>query len=63
MKMNGFTNYEDMFAQSIGLSEPWYIERVEFNERSCEVHIMQEAWDTCCGSSVGKKRKQIYASV
>ncbi len=37
--MNGFMNYEEMFAQSIGLKEPWYIERAEFNEEKREVHI------------------------
>lgn len=37
--MNGFRNYEEMFAQSIGLKEPWYIERAEFSEEKREVHI------------------------
>ncbi len=37
--MQGFMNYEEMFAQSIGLTEPWYIERAEFNEATREVHI------------------------
>lgn len=37
--MNGFANYEEMFAQSIGLKEPWRIERAEFNEEKREVHI------------------------
>ena len=37
--MNGFANYEEMFAQSIGLKDPWKIERAEFNEESREVHI------------------------
>ena len=46
MKMNGFTNYEEMFAQSIGLTEPWYIERAEFNETSHEVHIYVKARKT-----------------
>ena len=46
MEMNGFTNYEEMFAQSIGLREPWYIERAEFNEASREVHIYVKARKT-----------------
>lgn len=37
--MNEFTNYEEMFAQSIGLKEPWYIEEADFNEETREVHI------------------------
>lgn len=44
--MNGITNYEEMFAQSIGLTEPWYIERAEFNETSHEVHIYVKARKT-----------------
>ena len=31
MKMKSF-NYEEMFAQSIGLQEPWRVERVEYDE-------------------------------
>ena len=37
--MQGFTNYEEMFAQSIGLKEPWYIQKAEFDEAKREVHI------------------------
>ncbi|MEI6578866.1 MAG: ISL3 family transposase [Eubacteriales bacterium] len=37
--MNEFKNYEDMFAQSIGLQDPWKIEKAEFDEKSREVHI------------------------
>lgn len=44
--MNGFTNYEEMFAQSIGLKEPWYIERAEFSEEKREVHIYVKARKT-----------------
>ena len=44
--MNGFTNDEEMFAQSIGLTEPWYIDRAEFNETSHEVHIYVKARKT-----------------
>ncbi len=44
--MNGFMNYEEMFAQSIGLKEPWYIERAEFNEEKREVHIYVKARKT-----------------
>lgn len=46
MKMEGFKNYEDMFAQSIGLTEPWRIERAEFNEEKREVHIYVSARKT-----------------
>lgn len=44
--MNGFTNYEEMFAQSIGLKEPWYVERAEYSEESREVHIYVKARKT-----------------
>ncbi len=44
--MNGFTNYEEMFAQSIGIKEPWHIERAEFNEEKREVHIYVKARKT-----------------
>jgi len=44
--MNGFKNYEDMFAQSIGLTEPWQIERAEFDEQKREVHIYVTARKT-----------------
>ena len=37
--MNGFMNYEEIFAQSIGLKEPWHVERAEYNEEKREVHI------------------------
>lgn len=37
--MKEFYNYEEMFAQSIGLTDPWYIERAEFEEEKREVHI------------------------
>ena len=46
MKMNGFANYEEMFAQSIGLKEPWHIERAEYNEIEREVHIYVKARKT-----------------
>ncbi len=39
MKMKGFNNYEEMFAESIGLKEPWYIEKAGYDEGSREVHI------------------------
>lgn len=38
MKMKTF-NYEEMFAQSIGLQEPWYVEKAEYDEDKREVHI------------------------
>lgn len=44
--MNGFVKYEEMFAQSIGLKEPWYIEKAEFNEETKEVHIYVKARKT-----------------
>ena len=44
--MKEFTNYEEMFAQSIGLKEPWYIEHAEFNEEIREVHIYVSARKT-----------------
>lgn len=37
--MSEFKNYEDMFAQSIGIRDPWKIERAEYNEEKGEVHI------------------------
>lgn len=37
--MSEFTNYEEMFAQSIGLNDPWKIERAEYDELKHEVHI------------------------
>lgn len=30
-KMNGSMNYEEKFKQSIGLKEPWHVERAEYN--------------------------------
>ena len=44
--MNGFVNYEEMFAQSIGLKDPWYIDRAEFDEKTREVHIYVKAKKT-----------------
>lgn len=44
--MNGFTKYEEMFAQSIGLSDPWTIERAEFDEKKREVHVYVKARKT-----------------
>jgi len=41
--MKEFTNFEEMFAQSIGLEEPWRIERAEFEEDSRQVHIYVKA--------------------
>ncbi len=40
--MTGFINYEEMFAQSIGLSEPCYVERAEFEEDSKESRSFQK---------------------
>ncbi len=39
IEMTGFTNYAEMFAQSIGLEEPWSIERAEFDENERAVHV------------------------
>ena len=44
--MTGFTNFEEMFAQSIGLTDPWKIERAEFDEEKQEVHIYVTARKT-----------------
>lgn len=32
-RIKEFMNYETMFAQSIGLKEPWKIKRAEFDEK------------------------------
>jgi len=37
--MKEFANFEEMFAASIGLEEPWRIERAEFDERERSVRI------------------------
>ena len=37
--MNEFRKFEEMFAQSIGLQEPWEIEGAEFAEEDRAVHI------------------------
>ena len=37
--MSEFTNFDELFSQSIGLSEPWYIEKSEFSEKDMAVHI------------------------
>ena len=44
--MTGFTNFEEMFAQSIGLTDPWKIERAEFDEEKREVHVYVTARKT-----------------
>ena len=36
--MSEFRKVEEMFAQSIGLKEPWEIERAEFTEQDRAVH-------------------------
>ncbi len=46
MKMQGFENYENMFAQSIGVVEPWKIEQTEFDEEKREVHVTVTARKT-----------------
>lgn len=42
--MNG--NFIEMFAQSIGVEEPWYIDRAGFDEKSGEVHVYVRARET-----------------
>ncbi len=44
--MQGFENYENMFAQSIGVVEPWKIEQTEFDEEKREVHVTVTARKT-----------------
>jgi len=44
--MKGFANFETMFAQSIGLSEPWRVEKAEFDEEERAVHIYVAARKT-----------------
>lgn len=44
--MQRFENYESMFAQSIGVMEPWRIERTEFDEEKREVHVTVSARKT-----------------
>ena len=44
--MTGFTNYEEMFAQSIGLTDPWTIERADYDEKTQEVHVYVKARKT-----------------
>ena len=44
--MIGFTNFEEMFAQSIGMTDPWEIKRAEFDEEKREVHVYVSARKT-----------------
>jgi transposase len=44
--MEGFTNFAEMFGQSMGLQEPWRIERAEFDEEKREVHVYISARKT-----------------
>lgn len=44
--MKGFENHESMFAQSIGVADPWRIERTEFDEEKREVHVIVSARKT-----------------
>jgi len=44
--MKGFENYENMFAQSIGVKVPWKIEQTEFDEEKREVHVIVSARKT-----------------
>lgn len=44
--MSEFRKFEEMFAQSIGLKEPWGIEKAEFTEEEKAVHIYVAARKT-----------------
>jgi transposase len=44
--MSEFRKFEEMFAQSIGLKEPWEIEKAEFSEGDRSVHIDVKARKT-----------------
>ena len=44
--MSEFRKFEEMFAQSIGLKEPWGIEKAEFSEQDRAVHIYVTARKT-----------------
>ena len=37
--MSEHTNFDELFTQSIGIREPWYIERSEFSAKDKAVHI------------------------
>lgn len=39
-------NFLTMFTQSIGVEEPWYIDRAEFKEETNEVHVYVRARET-----------------
>lgn len=44
--MKEFTNFEEMFAQSIGLEYPWRIDKAEFDDQTRQVHIYVTASKT-----------------
>lgn len=44
--MEGFVNSAEMFAQSLGLKEPWKIERAEYDSKTRAVHIYVRARKT-----------------
>jgi len=44
--MSQFTNFDELFSQSIGLQEPWYIEKSEFSAKDLAVHIYVAARKT-----------------
>jgi len=44
--MQGFVNLGEMFAQSIGLSDPWQIARAEYDEGAREVHVYMKTRKT-----------------
>lgn len=37
--MEPVINFIEMFAQSLNLKDPWYVERAEYNEKTREVHL------------------------
>lgn len=44
--MNEYTNLDNMFAESIGLTDPWKVEKAEFKEEIKEVHVFVVARKT-----------------
>ena len=44
--MAGTRNFITMFTQSIGIEEPWYIDRAEFSQADQAVHIYVRVKET-----------------
>lgn len=56
--MAGFENYEEMFSQSIGLKDPWKVERAEYDEeKKRSTHICKLSKDSKIPMS--KMRKNV----